>query len=147
VRTGVYKPTPCEGGGPGVGSDRDACLAAGCWYFANSAPRERCVKTPRTRRVEACPGGSPVPSDRDACEDADCLWFDGWSRPDAPACQAARYQQEGKGRPARIPMLRPGVAGSDCGWSSMSPAECGKRGCDWRQPTNGDAYAPWCVYR
>ena len=129
-------------GGGGTPPTRDACILAGCYYFGNAAPPERCVKTPHRRVVEACgpsPGGH---ASKEACDDSECLWFEGFTG--GPSCQRPRHQLVGG--PAKIPTLHPGVPGSDCGWSSMSPSECEKRGCVWRQPTVDAAYAPWCVF-
>lgn len=138
------RPLPLQCERASADASRNECIAAGCWHFGQDGAGPRCAKAPRRRAVAECPAG--VFSNRDACLDAGCLWFEGYTG--GPWCQAARYQLEGKGkRPAQIPMIRPGVPGSDCGWPTMSPADCTKRGCDWRQPTNGDAYAPWCVYR
>ena len=116
VRTGAYKMRACTAGKPaGSVPTRSECLAGGCWHFAGAAPSEACVVPPRgLRNITDCrePGG-PHFAGKDDCEDAGCVWLEGV--PGLPYCQKARHQLEAKGRPAKVPTLRPGIRGSDCG--------------------------------
>jgi hypothetical protein len=115
VRLGKWRPKPCEG--VGAGATKQDCLAAQCWYFGPS----KCESKPRTKKVEDCQQTS-----QDTCRAAGCIWQTYYP---GPWCQKPAW-----GKPADIPMLRPGQPGSDCGWHNMGIQDCIDKGCVWRTP-------------
>ena len=124
VRLGTWSYKACASGGVGGDAKKSDCLGAGCWYFGPG----KCMDKPRKRRVEDCLAGKPSAGSAspETCRAEGCVWVKDFP---GPWCQ-----KPGWGTPERIPQLRPGVAGSDCGWHNMNTQECVDKGCVWRTP-------------
>jgi hypothetical protein len=121
VRSGAWQYKTCAIGGEAKKSD---CLSAGCWHFGQG----KCMDKPRKRKVEDCLYGKPsaATASPETCRSEGCVWVKDFP---GPWCQ-----RPGWGVPERIPQLRPGVGGSDCGWHNMNTQECVDKGCVWRTP-------------
>ena len=91
---------------------------------------------PRKRKAEDCLAGKGGSPSAEMCRNEGCVWVKDYP---GPWCQ-----KPGWGKPARIPQLRPGVPGSDCGWHNMNTHDCVDRGCVWRTPP--DPYMAYCVF-
>lgn len=130
----------CKSARGGAKATPEACREAGCWHLGGS-----CVKKFRERDVVDCaPAGSSDSLTADACrKDLKCIWSANGSSKGQPQCQKPRWQLLGRA-PEQVKALTKRIPGSDCGWSSMSPADCTARGCHWGP--NSDPYGPWCVY-
>ncbi len=138
VRSGAWAPRACSstgGGGAGGDAKKPECLAAGCWFHGPG----RCMDKPRKRKVEDCLAGKPsaATASPETCRAEGCVWVADFP---GPWCQ-----KPGWGKPERIPQLRPGHPGSDCGWHNMNTQDCVDKGCVWRTPPDpcvGNALTP-----
>jgi len=117
VRLGKWKPRPCRDASQNAG--KEECLAAGCWFHRQGV----CEDKPRKKKVEDC-----KQANQDACRNENCVWVANYP---GPWCQ-----KPGWGKPADIPMLRPGQPGSDCGWHNMGIQDCVDKGCVWKTPSD-----------
>ena len=127
--------TACREAKGGRRAAQGDCAAAGCWFTGGY-----CVRKPRQRPVVDCSEGRANVGAEECKKELNCIW----SERAEVRCQKPRWQLPGGKPPYDVPAITPRVAGSDCGWSSMQPSDCTKRGCLWRQPE--DNYGPWCVY-
>ena len=127
----------CKAAPGGARAGAAECAEAGCWHLGGS-----CVHKPRARAVAECSGdGGQRVTAPDACKkELKCIWAEGAASRGEPSCQLPRWQQAGGAPPEQVKALTKRIAGSDCGWSSMSPADCGARGCHWGP--NPDPYGP-----